>query len=200
MTDRQTHTHTDRQTDRQTDNRRISIFSHLLFSSLQLLPLFHLFQYLPAATPLSLSPLSPSPLSSTSCVIFLSYLSSPLLQLHAKEIGPKLPDLLSLRTLSDAEASTIRCASTRAAAVAAGVTSGGGGATAAGATSAPGTGASGLQAVPTSMRQVMECGAELTPAELHKVVVGPPIVDFGKVCLRSNAVKVGNQDVSGVGH
>ncbi|XP_076799523.1 cilia- and flagella-associated protein 47-like isoform X2 [Clavelina lepadiformis] len=43
----------------------------------------------------------------------------------------------------------------------------------------------GLNAVPITSIEKMDCKRELTPQDLHKVVIGPPTIDFGEVCLRS---------------
>ncbi|BFZ09423.1 hypothetical protein BsWGS_12463 [Bradybaena similaris] len=43
----------------------------------------------------------------------------------------------------------------------------------------------GLHAVPTTAAEKKDCVKWLSPQELHQVVVGPPAVEFGQVCMRS---------------
>uniref|UniRef100_H2YRU5 HYDIN/VesB/CFA65-like Ig-like domain-containing protein n=1 Tax=Ciona savignyi TaxID=51511 RepID=H2YRU5_CIOSA len=43
----------------------------------------------------------------------------------------------------------------------------------------------GLNAVPTTHVEKADCRRHLSPQDLHKVVIGPPTIDFGEVCLRS---------------
>ncbi|XP_078495986.1 cilia- and flagella-associated protein 47 isoform X1 [Ciona intestinalis] len=43
----------------------------------------------------------------------------------------------------------------------------------------------GLNAVPTTYAEKQDCKRRLSPQDLHKVVIGPPTIDFGEVCLRS---------------
>ncbi|XP_076467202.1 cilia and flagella-associated protein 47-like [Babylonia areolata] len=43
----------------------------------------------------------------------------------------------------------------------------------------------GLNAVPTSAQEKADCKRWLSPQELYQVLVGPPTIEFGKVCLRS---------------
>ncbi|KAL4233464.1 hypothetical protein ACF0H5_008145 [Mactra antiquata] len=47
----------------------------------------------------------------------------------------------------------------------------------------------GLNAVPTSPKEKMDCAKFLTPQQQHLVVIGPPVLDYGKVCLRSISTK-----------
>ncbi|XP_070190234.1 cilia and flagella-associated protein 47-like isoform X3 [Littorina saxatilis] len=47
----------------------------------------------------------------------------------------------------------------------------------------------GLNAVPTTPEEKLNCKKWLTPQELHQVIVGPPTIEFGKVCLRSVSQK-----------
>ncbi|XP_052240686.1 cilia- and flagella-associated protein 47-like isoform X3 [Dreissena polymorpha] len=47
----------------------------------------------------------------------------------------------------------------------------------------------GLNAVPTTPQEKIDCGKFLTPQEQHQVVIGPSILDFGQVCLRSITTK-----------
>ncbi|XP_078698604.1 cilia- and flagella-associated protein 47-like isoform X8 [Branchiostoma floridae x Branchiostoma belcheri] len=47
----------------------------------------------------------------------------------------------------------------------------------------------GLNAVPTTPQEKSDCKKKLTPQELHQVVIGPPTIEFGEVCLRSTSVK-----------
>ena len=44
-----------------------------------------------------------------------------------------------------------------------------------------------MNAVPTTNKEKMDCQKILSPQELHQVIIGPPLVDFGKVCLRSTS-------------
>ena len=44
-----------------------------------------------------------------------------------------------------------------------------------------------MNAVPTNNKEKMDCQKILSPQELHQVIIGPPLVDFGKVCLRSTS-------------
>lgn len=50
----------------------------------------------------------------------------------------------------------------------------------------------GLNALPTTAQEKADCARVLSPQELHRVVIGPPLVDLGPVCLRS----VTRRDVS----
>ncbi|XP_075257847.1 cilia- and flagella-associated protein 47-like isoform X3 [Convolutriloba macropyga] len=43
----------------------------------------------------------------------------------------------------------------------------------------------GLNAIPMSNQEKIECSRTLTSQELRNVVIGPPSVDFGQICLRS---------------
>ncbi|XP_071134806.1 cilia- and flagella-associated protein 47-like isoform X3 [Mytilus edulis] len=43
----------------------------------------------------------------------------------------------------------------------------------------------GLNAVPTTNEEKADCTKWLSPQQLHQIIVGPPVLDFGKVCLRS---------------
>ncbi|KAL8606797.1 hypothetical protein ACOMHN_049626 [Nucella lapillus] len=43
----------------------------------------------------------------------------------------------------------------------------------------------GLNAVPTTAQEKTDCKRWLNPQELHQVIVGPPTIEFSKVCLRS---------------
>ena len=45
----------------------------------------------------------------------------------------------------------------------------------------------GLNAIPTSNKEKADCKKILSPQELHQVIIGPPLVDFSKVCLRSTS-------------
>ncbi|KAL3884217.1 hypothetical protein ACJMK2_030436, partial [Sinanodonta woodiana] len=47
----------------------------------------------------------------------------------------------------------------------------------------------GLNAVPTTNKERIDCSKFLTPQELHQVIIGPPTIDFGNVCLRSVTTK-----------
>ena len=42
----------------------------------------------------------------------------------------------------------------------------------------------GLNAIPMSNQEKIECSRTLTSQELRNVVIGPPSVDFGQICLR----------------
>ena len=43
----------------------------------------------------------------------------------------------------------------------------------------------GLNAVPTTAQEKADCKKILSPAELHRIAIGPPTIDFKQVCLRS---------------
>ena len=43
----------------------------------------------------------------------------------------------------------------------------------------------GLKATPLTNQEKAQCSKSLTSQELRQVVIGPPSVDFGQVCLRS---------------
>ncbi|XP_055888207.1 cilia and flagella-associated protein 47-like isoform X1 [Biomphalaria glabrata] len=43
----------------------------------------------------------------------------------------------------------------------------------------------GLNAIPTTDVEKKECSWRLTPQQLHQIIVGPPVIDFGKVCVGS---------------
>ncbi|KAK3096977.1 hypothetical protein FSP39_005325 [Pinctada imbricata] len=43
----------------------------------------------------------------------------------------------------------------------------------------------GLNAVPSTKQEKTDCTRWLSPQELHQIIIGPPTLDFGKVCLRS---------------
>ncbi|CAH1800026.1 unnamed protein product [Owenia fusiformis] len=43
----------------------------------------------------------------------------------------------------------------------------------------------GLNALPTTAREKKDCSKMLSPQELHQVIIGPPVIDYGEVCLRS---------------
>ncbi|KAH9504693.1 Cilia- and flagella-associated protein 47 [Bulinus truncatus] len=43
----------------------------------------------------------------------------------------------------------------------------------------------GLNAVPKTNVEKSECSKMLTPQQLYQIVIGPPTIDFGKVCVRS---------------
>ncbi|XP_035825915.1 cilia- and flagella-associated protein 47 [Aplysia californica] len=43
----------------------------------------------------------------------------------------------------------------------------------------------GLSAVPTTLEEKRDCKRWLTPQQLHQIIVGPPTIDFGQICLRS---------------
>ena len=45
----------------------------------------------------------------------------------------------------------------------------------------------GLNAIPTTNKEKADCQKILSPQELHQVIIGPPLVDFSKVCLRSTS-------------
>ncbi|XP_053397416.1 cilia- and flagella-associated protein 47-like isoform X4 [Mercenaria mercenaria] len=47
----------------------------------------------------------------------------------------------------------------------------------------------GLNAVPTTPKEKIDCSKFLTPQEQHQVVIGPAVLDFGSVCLRSISTK-----------
>nr|XP_039264663.1 cilia- and flagella-associated protein 47-like isoform X2 [Styela clava] len=47
----------------------------------------------------------------------------------------------------------------------------------------------GLNAVPTTEYEKVDCRQQLTPQDLHKIIIGPPTIDFGQVCLRSTNMK-----------
>lgn len=50
----------------------------------------------------------------------------------------------------------------------------------------------GLNAVPTTSKEKADCQKILSPQELYQILVGPPLIDFGPVCLRS----ISRQEVS----
>ncbi|XP_059154686.1 cilia- and flagella-associated protein 47-like isoform X2 [Physella acuta] len=43
----------------------------------------------------------------------------------------------------------------------------------------------GLNAIPITEQEKKDCNRWLTPQQLHHVVIGPPTIDFGVICLRS---------------
>ncbi|CAG5120336.1 unnamed protein product, partial [Candidula unifasciata] len=43
----------------------------------------------------------------------------------------------------------------------------------------------GLHAIPTTLTEKNDCAKWLNPQELYQVIVGPPVIDFGQVCVRS---------------
>lgn len=47
----------------------------------------------------------------------------------------------------------------------------------------------GLNAVPVTQEEIIDCKKWLNPQELHQVIIGPPTIDIGKVCLRSVSQK-----------
>ncbi|XP_077977423.1 cilia- and flagella-associated protein 47-like [Glandiceps talaboti] len=47
----------------------------------------------------------------------------------------------------------------------------------------------GLNAVPMNRQEKVDCKIPLTPQELHQVIIGPPTLDFGEVCLKSTSIK-----------
>ncbi|XP_077338680.1 cilia- and flagella-associated protein 47 [Lithobates pipiens] len=47
----------------------------------------------------------------------------------------------------------------------------------------------GLNAMPCTVSEKEDCSLELTPQQLHQVVVGPSTIDFGEVCVRSTSIK-----------
>ncbi|PVD28193.1 hypothetical protein C0Q70_10779 [Pomacea canaliculata] len=47
----------------------------------------------------------------------------------------------------------------------------------------------GLNAVPTTDKEKADCKKWLSPQNLHQIVVGPPTIEFGKVCMRSVSQK-----------
>ncbi|XP_026157201.1 cilia- and flagella-associated protein 47-like isoform X2 [Mastacembelus armatus] len=47
----------------------------------------------------------------------------------------------------------------------------------------------GMHAVPSNSQEVADCSRTLTPQELYNVVIGPSLVDFGKVCVHSICVQ-----------
>ncbi|KAI0223616.1 Cilia- and flagella-associated protein 47 [Lamellibrachia satsuma] len=47
----------------------------------------------------------------------------------------------------------------------------------------------GLNAVPTGPVEEADCSCRLTPNELHQIIIGPPTIDFGEVCLKSVSEK-----------
>ncbi|XP_022089961.1 cilia- and flagella-associated protein 47-like isoform X2 [Acanthaster planci] len=47
----------------------------------------------------------------------------------------------------------------------------------------------GLNAVPMTPQEKADCKKILTPQQLHQVVIGPPTIDFGQVCLKSTSVQ-----------
>ncbi|XP_052808119.1 cilia- and flagella-associated protein 47-like isoform X2 [Mya arenaria] len=47
----------------------------------------------------------------------------------------------------------------------------------------------GLNAVPTTSQEKVDCARFLTPQEQHQVVIGPALLDFGQVCLKSITTK-----------
>lgn len=47
----------------------------------------------------------------------------------------------------------------------------------------------GLNAVPTTEHEKIDCRQKLSPQDLHKIIIGPPTIDFGQVCLRSTNMK-----------
>lgn len=47
----------------------------------------------------------------------------------------------------------------------------------------------GLNAVPTTPKEKLDCSKFLTPQEQYQVVIGPAILDFGMVCMRSITTK-----------
>ncbi|XP_021363645.1 cilia- and flagella-associated protein 47-like isoform X2 [Mizuhopecten yessoensis] len=47
----------------------------------------------------------------------------------------------------------------------------------------------GLNAVPTTKKEKLDCSKCLSPQQLHQIIIGPPTLDFGQVCLRSVCTK-----------
>ncbi|XP_033635373.1 cilia- and flagella-associated protein 47-like isoform X1 [Asterias rubens] len=47
----------------------------------------------------------------------------------------------------------------------------------------------GLNAIPMTSQEKADCKKILTPQQLHQVVIGPPTLDFGQVCLKSTSVQ-----------
>ncbi|XP_068124444.1 cilia- and flagella-associated protein 47 [Hyperolius riggenbachi] len=47
----------------------------------------------------------------------------------------------------------------------------------------------GLNAMPCTATEKEDCSLVLTPQQLHHIVIGPSIIDFGEVCVRSTSVK-----------
>ncbi|XP_033113331.1 cilia- and flagella-associated protein 47-like isoform X2 [Anneissia japonica] len=52
-------------------------------------------------------------------------------------------------------------------------------------TSRPSSG--GLNAVPMTPQEKMDCKTKLSPQHLYQVIIGPPVIDFGRVCLKSTS-------------
>ncbi|XP_072178621.1 cilia- and flagella-associated protein 47-like [Diadema setosum] len=49
--------------------------------------------------------------------------------------------------------------------------------------------AGGLNAIPMTAQEKADCKKELSPQQLHQVVIGPPTIDFAEVCLKSTSSK-----------
>nr|DBA33280.1 TPA: hypothetical protein GDO54_000991 [Pyxicephalus adspersus] len=47
----------------------------------------------------------------------------------------------------------------------------------------------GLNAMPCTAIEKEDCSLELTPQQLHQVVIGPSTIDFGEICVRSASIK-----------
>ncbi|KAK3775916.1 hypothetical protein RRG08_017206 [Elysia crispata] len=43
----------------------------------------------------------------------------------------------------------------------------------------------GLNAIPTTTVEKIDCSRWLSPQQLHQIVIGPPTIDFGQICLKS---------------
>ena len=50
----------------------------------------------------------------------------------------------------------------------------------------------GLNAVPITPEEKRDCSKVLSPQELYQVIIGPPTIDFGEVCLKSVSTKLLN--------
>ncbi|NXY41348.1 CFA47 protein, partial [Ceuthmochares aereus] len=48
---------------------------------------------------------------------------------------------------------------------------------------------SGLNAMPSSIQEKEDCSLTLTSKQLHQILIGPPTMDFGDVCLYSTAAR-----------
>nr|XP_033803452.1 cilia- and flagella-associated protein 47 isoform X2 [Geotrypetes seraphini] len=47
----------------------------------------------------------------------------------------------------------------------------------------------GLNAIPISPRETIDCTLKLTPKQLHQIIIGPSLIDFGEVCKSSVSEK-----------
>ncbi|CAE1306735.1 unnamed protein product [Acanthosepion pharaonis] len=58
----------------------------------------------------------------------------------------------------------------------------------------------GLNAIPTTPKEKLDCAKELSPSELHLLNIGPLKIDFGKVCTKSvntkNLIIINNLEIN----